>query len=164
MSSKFTPERSPPHHGIGFFKNISRDFSLNFLIQSGSPLRCEISSTTSLDSPFFDLKTYFSGVLKPYLYSSPIPVISFVISTSVYCLMLIIYFFFQPVVTFIFQLLCKLRTARLHNPSINKDMDKSGLHIVEYPCIMGYHYNPNTFFNSPVYTFGYNFHGIYIKP
>src|SRR3989338_2622131 len=110
MSSKFTPERLPPHHGIGFFKKISRDFSLNFLIHSGSPLRCEISSTTSFDKPFFDLKTYFSGVLKPYLEASPIPARPVVMSTSGDCLRCTIYFSFQPVVTFIFQLLCKLRT------------------------------------------------------
>jgi len=44
-------ERSAPQVGIGFFTKTSYARRRNSRIQSGSPLKREISSTTSRESP-----------------------------------------------------------------------------------------------------------------
>ena len=70
MSSKFSPERSPPQVGHGRACACFSAFSRVFSIHSGSSFCAEISRTTSSSSPLRDLKRYFSSSRKPYLYSS----------------------------------------------------------------------------------------------
>src|SRR5512146_705402 len=58
---------------MGRFMKWSSALSRKSSIHWGSPFMCEICSTTSRLSPFFDLKAYLSsGSWKPYLYS-PMP-------------------------------------------------------------------------------------------
>src|SRR3954451_7899008 len=63
---------SPPHLGIFFVKNISRAFSRNWCIQSGSPFISEIWLTISASIPLRARKTGFESVWKSYLLISPI--------------------------------------------------------------------------------------------
>src|SRR5215211_4802494 len=71
MSSKFSPERSPPQVGVGLSINASRAFRRNSSIHSGSFLCLEIMATISGSSPFLGvLKKYSSGSRNPNLYSS----------------------------------------------------------------------------------------------
>ena len=51
MLSKSMPERSAPHVGIGLRSNMARPLSRFFSIHSGSPLRREMSVTTSAEIP-----------------------------------------------------------------------------------------------------------------
>ena len=47
MLSKWMPERSEPHCGIGFFSNVFSALSRSWSIQSGSLFLSEMSRTTA---------------------------------------------------------------------------------------------------------------------
>src|SRR5712692_1936503 len=68
MLSKSISDRSAPHHGMGRASKCLSAFSRNLRIQSGSDFIEEISSTTSVESPLFGLKTECEGSLQPKRY------------------------------------------------------------------------------------------------
>src|SRR5947209_2052616 len=68
MLSKSISDRSAPHHGMGRAWKCLSAFSRNLRIHSGSDFIEEISSTTSVESPRFGLKTECEGSLQPNRY------------------------------------------------------------------------------------------------
>jgi len=51
MLSKWMPERSEPHCGIGFLSNMASALSRSWSIQSGSSFLDEMSRTTASERP-----------------------------------------------------------------------------------------------------------------
>src|SRR5918992_5432482 len=140
MSSKFSPERSPPHVGVGLSMNASRAFRRNSSIHSGSFLCLEIIATISGSSPFLGvLKKYSSGSRNPNLYSSSpsswmvlssgIPFASLALGAGAELLA-------HPVVALLLQLLGELLAARGHQPTVEHDVHVVGLDVPEYPLVV----------------------------
>src|SRR5918998_4154712 len=140
MSSKFSPERSPPHWGVGLSMNASRAFRRNSSIHSGSFLCLEIMATISGSIPFLGvLKKYSSGSLNPYLYvSSPSSwiVLSSGIPSPPLALGAGAELLAHPVVALVLELLGELLAARGHQPAVEHDVNPIRLYVPEDPLVV----------------------------
>src|SRR5918998_3942451 len=143
MSSKFSPERSPPHWGVGLSMNASRAFRRNSSIHSGSFLCLEIMATISGSSPLRGvLKKYSSGSRNPNLYSSS-PSSWMVLSSGIpspfvapLALGAGAELLAHPVVALILQRLGELLAAGGHKPAVEHDVNVVGLDVPEYPLVV----------------------------
>src|SRR5918998_5816234 len=140
MSSKFRPERSPPHWGVGLSRKASRAFNLNSSIHSGSFLCLEIMATISGSIPFLGvLKKYSSGSLNPYLYvSSPSSwmVLSSGIPSPPLALGAGAELLAHPVVAPVLELVGELLAARGHQPAVEHDVNPIRLDVPQDPLVV----------------------------
>src|SRR5918997_6450841 len=122
MSSKFSPERSPPQGGVGLSRKASSAFRRNSSIHSGSFLCLEIMATISGSIPFLGvLKKYSSGSWNPNLYSSSpkaCTVLSSGIASSLGSLGGGAELLAHPVVALVLQLQRELLATRCNDSSI----------------------------------------------
>src|SRR5215210_1791623 len=143
MSSKFSPERSPPQVGVGLSMNASRAFRRNSSIHSGSSLCLEIMATISGSRPLRGvLKKYSSGSRNPNLYSSS-PSCWMVLSSGItsppvapLALGAGAELLAHPVVAPLLQRLGELLPARGHQPAVEHDVHAVGLDVPEYPLVV----------------------------